>query len=498
MPEASLSLSVATNSAVAFAAPPRHIAIHAPAEAGGTVAEFPINELALAKESFPGFTVRLKSLLGKEVYDSWCGRLNLESMNGTNLVFSVPTHFLKNWLKTHYAARILACWQEDYPGVAQVEFVIRSPAARAPVKPPVQIETKRLAQSRLPSEMPTPSENELIGSSLDPRLTFDSFAVGRSNRLAHGAAMLTATGNDAPNLLYIHAPVGLGKSHLLQAIAHRKKSTLYVTAEHFIYSFLASIKSNSPEFKNALRSIDTLLIDDIQFLKNKNTVSDLALVLNSLIDSGRQVVVAGDRQPAHLEDIDAHLKSRLMGGTCVEIAPPDQETRRSILEMRVRFMQIQTPSFSVPEAALDYMAASLTSSGRDLEGALNQLLVHTRVDGSAITPEMTEAVVLQLIQNQPPRRIKIEDIQKVVARDFGISKDDMISSRRTAQVVRPRQIAIYLAKTLTLRSLPEIGRRFGGRDHTTILHAVRKIESLMKVDEAMAKKVMDLRALLEG
>lgn len=487
-----------TSAATVLAPAARDNAAAPPAETGGTVTEFPVNQLALGKESFPAFAARLKAQLGKEIYDSWCGRLNLESMNATNVVFSVPTRFLKSWLESHYAGRILGCWQADHPDIVKVEFVIRSPTVKAPATPPVQIETKRPIQSRLLSERPVASENELVGSALDPRLTFDSFAVGRSNRLAHAAAMLAATGDDAPNPLYIHAAVGLGKSHLLQAIAQSKKSkTLYVTAEHFIYSFLASIKSNSPEFKNALRAIDTLLIDDIQFLKNKNTVSDLALVLNSLIDSGRQVVIAGDRQPAHLEDIaDERLKSRLMGGMCVEIVAPDQETRRSILEMRVRFMQNQSPSFSVPPEVLDLMAASLASNGRDLEGALNQLLIHSRVDSSAITLEMAETVVRQFVQNQPPRRIKIEDIQKAVARHFNISKDDMISSRRTAQVVRPRQIAIYLAKMLTPRSLPEIGRRFGKRDHTTILHAVRKIESLMEVDATMAKNVEDLRALL--
>jgi chromosomal replication initiator protein len=491
MPEAlsiSATAAVATPSAVRMLSPSSEI--------GGTVAEFPVNELTIARESVPAFTERLKAKLGKEIYDSWCAGLRLESMNGKNLVFSVPTRFLKNWLQTHYAVKILSCWQEDHPGVSQVEFVIRSPTAKAPVKPPLQIETKRPLPSRLPLERPANPENELVGSPVDPRLTFDNFAVGNSNRLAHTAALLAATGNDAPNPLYLHAGVGLGKSHLLQAIAHSKKSTLYVTAEHFIYSFLASIKSNSPEFKNALRSIDTLLIDDIQFLKNKNTVSDLALVLNSMIDSGRQVVIAGDRQPIHLEDIDDRLKSRLMGGMCVEIAPPDQETRRSILDMRVRFMQGQKPAFGVPGEVLDMIATSLPSTGRDLEGVLNQLMVHSCVDGTPITMEMATTVVQQMLQNQPPRRIRIEDIQKTVARHYNISKDDMISSRRTAAVVRPRQIAIYLAKILTLRSLPEIGRRFGNRDHTTILHAVRKIESLTQTDAAMAKEVEDLKALL--
>lgn len=468
------------------------------ASSGGTVTGFPVNDLAIAMDAFPGFVDRLRVRLGKEIFESWCSRLKLESATGTKLVFSVPTRFLKNWLQTHYAARILQCWQETHPGIAALDVIVRSPTAAKPVaQQPVQIETKRQAPSRLPSERPTPVAGELVGSPLDPRMTFENFAVGMSNRMAHAAAKLAAEGGDSPNPVYIHAACGFGKSHLLQAIAHEKKTTtLYVTAEHFIYSFTASIKANSPEFKNALRSIDTLLIDDIQFLKNKNTVSDLSLVLNSLIDSGRQVVIAGDRQPAHLEDIDDRLKSRLMGGMCVEIGAPDVETRRGILDIRLRHMQAQTANFSVPEPVLQMLAVSLTTSGRDLEGAMNQLLVHSRVDGGNITLEMAASAVQQLMQNQPPRRVKIEDIQKTVARHYGISKDDMISSRRTAQVVRPRQIAIYLAKLLTLRSLPEIGRRFGGRDHTTILHAVRKIESLLPNDPKMAKDVEDIRALL--
>src|SRR5262249_18953491 len=336
----------------------------------------------------------------------------------------------------------------------------------------------------------------LGGSPLDPRLTYDTFIVGRSNTLAHAATKQVAQGKRGDvgrfNPLYIHAGVGLGKTHLLQAIAwagnaSTERKVLYLTAEKFMYGFVSALRAqNALAFKEALRAIDVLLIDDLQFLQGKSTQAEFCHTLNALIDSGRQVVIAADRPPAALASLEERVRSRLAGGLVVEMGSLGEELRLEILKCRAAAAKQHHPGFDVPPAVLAFIARTVTHNGRDLEGALNKLLAQSKLTGQPITLEMAEREVRDLIRPQEPKRVKIEDIQRVVARQYNVSRADLLSSRRTANVVRPRQVAMYLAKTLTLRSLPEIGRRFGGRDHTTVLHAVRKIENLVTTDTALA------------
>jgi chromosomal replication initiator protein len=239
-----------------------------------------------------------------------------------------------------------------------------------------------------------------------------------------------------------------------------------------------------------------LVIDDLQFLQGKSTQAEFCHTLNALIDSGRQVVVAGDRPPSDLESLDDRVRSRLAGGLVVEMGGLEEDLRLEILKSRVGAARLHHPGFDVPPAVLAFIAKTVTHNGRDLDGALNRLLAHNKLTGQPVTMEMAELAVRDLIRPQEPKRIKIEDIQRAVARHYNVSRADMLSSRRTANVVRPRQIAMYLAKTLTLRSLPEIGRRFGGRDHTTVLHAVRKIETLADTDKALGEEIEILKRLL--
>jgi chromosomal replication initiator protein len=305
------------------------------------------------------------------------------------------------------------------------------------------------------------------------------------------------------NPLYIHAGVGLGKTHLLQAItwtgnngADRK--VLYLTAEKFMYGFVTALRTQTAvAFKEALRGIDVLVIDDLQFLQGKTTQSEFCHTLNALIDAGRQVVIAADRAPTDLESLDDRVRSRLAGGLVVEMGPLGEELRLEILKTRVTAARQYHPSFEVPMPVLAYIAKSVTHNGRDLEGAVNRLLAHNKLTGQPVTMEMAEREVRDLIRPQEPKRVKIEDIQRIVARQYNVSRADLLSSRRTANVVRPRQVAMYLAKTLTLRSLPEIGRRFGGRDHTTVLHAVRKIEGLVGNDAMLADEIEVLKRQLQ-
>ncbi|MCZ7659702.1 MAG: chromosomal replication initiator protein DnaA [Xanthobacteraceae bacterium] len=459
---------------------------------------------------------RLRTEVGDDVFSSWFARMDLDALEGDTVRLSVPTRFLKSWIQSHYTERVLSCWKAELASVRRTELVVRSAVIRTAAK--AKPEHPEAAQEgvdgaaeriefRAPS-LPAQTAHEALGGSpLDPRLTFDGFVVGRSNTLAHAAARQVATARrgDAVmfNPLYLHAGVGLGKTHLLQAIAwagnggHERK-VLYLTAEKFMYGFVAALKAQTAlAFKEALRGIDVLVIDDLQFLQGKSTQNEFCHTLNALIDAGRQVVIAADRPPADLESLDDRVRSRLAGGLVVEIGSQEEELRLEILKSRVAAARAYHPGFDVPQPVLAFIARTITHNGRDLEGALNRLLAHNKLTGHPVTVEMAERAVRDLVRPQEPKRVKIEDIQRVVARQYNVSRADLLSSRRTANVVRPRQIAMYLAKTLTLRSLPEIGRRFGGRDHTTVLHAVRKIENLVDQDTVLAEEIDLLKRLLQ-
>jgi chromosomal replication initiator protein len=458
---------------------------------------------------------RLRAEVGDDVYSSWFARMDLEAIEDGTVRLSVPTRFLKSWIQSHYAERVLACWQAEQVQVGRIELIVRSAVLRsAIVRPKAEIERRgetghfgANGHARPLSAGDAGVHEALGGSPLDPRLTFDTFMVGRSNTLAQAAARQVAAAKRGDpvmfNPLYIHSGVGLGKTHLLQAItwagnAAGERKVLYLTAEKFMYGFVSALRTQTAlAFKEALRGIGVLVIDDLQFLQGKSTQAEFCHTLNALIDAGRQVVIASDRPPSDLESLDDRVRSRLAGGLVVEMGPLGEELRFEILKARVTAARSHHPSFDVPLTVLGYIAKTVTHNGRDLEGALNRLLAHNKLTGHPVTLEMAEREVRDLIRPQEPKRVKIEDIQRVVARQYNVSRSDLLSSRRTANVVRPRQVAMYLAKTLTLRSLPEIGRRFGGRDHTTVLHAVRKIEGLVGSDMALAEEIEILKRQLQ-
>jgi len=461
---------------------------------------------------------RLRAEVGEAVYSSWFARMELESIEADTARISVPTRFLKSWIQSHYAERLLTCWQFERPAVTRIDLSVRSavirPAPPCAVTPPVAVPhlEKREINHLRHDVKSIPASGSAIqdsrgGSPLDPRLTFESFVVGRSNTLAHAASKQVATARRGDsvmfNPLYIHSGVGLGKTHLLQAVALKinssgERNALYLTAERFMYGFASALRSQTAlAFKDALRGIDVLVVDDLQFLQGKNSQAEFSHTLNSLIDGGRQVVVAADRPPTELESLDERIRSRLAGGLVVEIGLLGEELRLEILTARVQAARAHHPGFDVPTPVLGYIARTVTHNGRDLEGALNRLLAHSKLTGQPITMELAERELRDLVRPVELKRVRIEEIQRIVARHYNVSRSDLLSARRTANVVRPRQIAMYLAKTLTLRSLPEIGRRFGGRDHTTVLHAVRKIETLIGVDNALAAEVEALKSQLQ-
>lgn len=477
--------------------------------------------------------MRLRAEFGEDVFNSWFARMELVEVSDAIAHLSVPTKFLKSWVNTHYRAKICRLFIEQDCGVEDIELVVRvtgqkilsgrSPrstmlrpsAAHALTTPfssadaaagEVRSEPLRGAERFSLNQVMPADADGFVGSPLDRRLSFQTFLVGQSNAFAHAAAQQVARSQagDKPiyNPLFIHAAVGLGKTHLCQALAQTLEDAgrrvVYLTAERFMYGFVAALKSQTAiAFKERLRAIDALVIDDVQFLTGKSIQQEFCHTLNALIDAGKQVIVAADRPPCDLESVEDRMRSRLQAGLVVEMVSLDEPLRVKILEARIAAARTHLPSFEVRPEVVIWLARQLTSNGRDLEGAVNRMLAHATLAGMPLDLAMAEAAIKDLIRTREPKKVKIEDIQRLVANHYNVSKSDILSSRRTATVVRPRQIAMFLSKALTLRSLPEIGRRFGGRDHTTVLHAVRKIESLTGQDVALAGEIDLLKRMLQ-
>lgn len=340
-----------------------------------------------------------------------------------------------------------------------------------------------------------------LSASLDPRYTFENFVTGKSNEFAYAAAQRVADSDQvAFNPLFLYGGVGLGKTHLMHAIAwairerHPGRRVVYLSAEKFMYSFVKALRyKTTMDFKDQFRSVDVLMIDDVQFISGKDsTQEEFFHTFNALVDQGRQIVISADKSPADLEDIGDRLRSRLASGLVADIHPTTYELRLGILSAKADQMGTM-----VPEKVLEFLAHKINSNVRELEGALTRLIAHAQLVGRALSLETAQDVLRDVLRAND-RRITIEDIQKKVAEHFQIRLSDMSSARRSRSVARPRQVAMYLSKQLTNRSLPEIGRKFGGRDHTTVMHAVKKIEELMRGDSAFAEDVDLLRRMLEA
>ena len=448
--------------------------------------------------------LRLRSELGEDVFNSWFSRVEFEDLTAGVVRLSAPTRFLKGWIKSHYTERMVQLWQHENAEVRRVDVEERSALRVIHNAEP----SAQATENREPPSVSETATDRFAGSPLDGRLTFASFCEGESNGVAYRAAKAVAAAHKSStplyNPLYIHAGVGIGKTHLLQAIAHQAsvstpgRRVLYLTVERFAFQFVSALRDRAAlDFKERLRSIDILMIDDMQFLTGKSVQQEFCHMLNALLDSARQVVVAADRPPSELEGVDERVRSRLKGGVAVGMAAPDSDLRRRILEARLNAARQRNPSLEIPGPVLDYVASVIATNGRDLDGALNRLVCRAEFCDGPITMDGAAMAIADLIGNREPRRIRIEEIQKVVARHYNVTKHDLLSARRTRTVVRPRQIAMYLAKTMTPRSFPEIGKRFGGRDHTTVLHAVRKIEGMVAADETLAQEIEVLRRIIE-
>ncbi|MFM9889982.1 MAG: chromosomal replication initiator protein DnaA [Rickettsiales bacterium] len=450
---------------------------------------------------------RLRASYGEAIFKSWLQPLKLADVKNGQAMITVPTRFMREWIISHYADNILRFWCQEDQTVHSVDiFVKAEPLAPIGQPAPQQQSPQGLEAAMLgvAANEDKPINPDTISAPLDPRYTFDNFVVGKPNELAHAAARRVAeSGNVAPgtNPLFLYGGVGLGKTHLMHAIAWHIRKTdpsrkvIYLSAEKFMYLFIRALRTkDTMSFKEYFRSVDVLMIDDVQFISGKDsTQEEFFHTFNALVDQHKQLIISGDRSPADLEGMEERVRSRLGWGLVADIHATSYELRLGILQSKLE----RIPGANVPTRVLEFLAHKITSNVRELEGALNRVVAHATLVGGSITLESTQEVLHDILRAND-RRITIEDIQKKVAAHFNIKVSDMHSARRSVAIARPRQIAMYLAKKLTTKSLPEIGRKFGGKDHTTVMHAVKRIDELSRGDKEFADDVELLMRMLQS
>ncbi len=453
----------------------------------------------MTEETWGRVREELLGKIGRNNYLTWIEPLRFADLTDGVAQFTVPTSFHGNWVARNFADHIRRVLLNSGAEVARVEFAVaRSPAPRAP------------AQARAPAPRgpapARPGDEDLAASPLDARFTFDTFVVGKPNQLAHAAARRVAEGGPVTfNPLFLYGGVGLGKTHLMHAIAHEITArtpdarVLYLSAEQFMYRFVQALRDKQVmSFKELFRSVDVLMVDDVQFIAGKDsTQEEFFHTFNALVDQNRQIVISADRAPGEIKGLEDRIASRLQCGLIVDLHPTDYELRLGILQTKAEFYRGQYPGLRIAPGVLEFLAHRITTNVRVLEGALTRLFAFASLVGREITLDLAQDCLADILRASD-RKVTIEEIQRKVAEHYNIRLADMIGPKRLRAVARPRQVAMYLAKQLTPRSLPEIGRRFGGRDHTTIMHGVKKIEELMATDSQLADDLAMLKRVLEG
>ncbi len=431
----------------------------------------------------------LYNLYGKATYNSWLSSLRFVSSSNEEVLLSVPTRFIKEWITVHYMEKILSLWQSEDKNIRSIDIRVTG-------------EEKDLSSNAI-AKSKEESNNHSLGSPLDPRFTFDNFVVGKPNELAFTAAKRVAESIIDPisgsNPLFLYGGGGLGKTHLMHAIAWyivnslpAKRKVVYLSAEKFMYQYITALRSKDIMlFKEQFRSVDVLMVDDVQFISGKDsTQEEFFHTFNALIDQNKQLVISADRSPSDLDGVEERIKSRLGWGLVADINETTFELRLGILQIKVEQMNIY-----VPDDVLEFLAKNIKSNIRELEGALNKV-VHTSLIGRSITVESASETLADLLRsNHKP--ITIAEIQKKIAEFFNIKVADMHSNRRLRALVRPRQVAMYFAKKFTQKSFPDIGRSFGGRDHATVIHAVKQIENFIRTDSNFADEINQLKKMFK-
>ena len=438
---------------------------------------------------------RMRSEFGDAAFKSWIRPLTLLGIERGTVRLAVTTRFMRDWIRSHYAARLCELWNQEDDSVAAVDIVLGVAASREESGTAV-----RPAAAPTAATVVVEEPEDGISAPLDPRFTFENFITGKPNELAYAAAQRVAESPTVPfNPLFLYGGVGLGKTHLMHAIAwhirrgHPRRRVIYLSAEKFMYQLIRALRyKDTMTFKERFRSVDVLMIDDVQFFGGKDsTQEEFFHTFNALVDHNHQVIISADKSPTDLEGLEERLRSRLGWGLVADIHPTTYELRLGILQAKAEAIGI-----FVEKAVLEFLAHRITSNVRELEGALNRLIYYAKLVGRDITLETAQDVLRDVLRAND-RKVTVEDIQKTVATHFNVKLAEMHSARRARAVARPRQVAMYLAKQLTARSLPEIGRRFGGRDHTTVMHAVKRVEELCANDGSFAEDVELLRRMLE-
>ena len=441
--------------------------------------------------SWPKITSELKKSLDKDTFQNWIKPIYFESLIDTSLTLSVPTRFLRDWIIKNYASVVKKAYMDQGHSIDKLAIIVKEKNNRIIPGTEVIYEDKDDDEDTYYDDISAP---------LDPKFTFDNFIVGKPNELAYAAAQRVAQSEVVSfNPLFLYGGVGLGKTHLMHAVAwnikkrNPKKNVVYLTAEKFMYQFIKALRfKNIMSFKEQFRSVDVLMIDDVQFIIGKdNTQEEFFHTFNTLIDKKRQIIISADKSPADLDGLEDRLKSRLGWGLVADIHPLTYELRLGILQAKA-----EQKSLNLKQEVMEFLANKITNNIREMEGALNRLAVHASIQDSEISVDLVKDVLKDLLRTNS-RKITIDEIQKKVVEHYNIKLSDMHSPRRSRSVARPRQVAMYLAKSITTRSLPEIGRKFGGRDHTTVIHAIKTIEEIMVNDPNLAEDIELLTRILQ-
>ena len=476
----------------------------------------------------------LRDELPAQQFNTWIRPLQVESA-GDELRVYAPNRFVLDWVNEKYMVRLLELLAERANGLAPALSLLigskRSPAPRmAAPTPSPSINSAPVASAPAAVADESPSSDPLIVAAPQPAasrpvertvqvegalkhtsylnrtFTFENFVEGKSNQMARAAAWQVADNlKHGYNPLFLYGGVGLGKTHLMHAIAREIQTrqpearVLYLSAEQFMYRFVQALRERTVmDFKELFRTVSVLMVDDVQFIAGKDsTQEEFFHTFNTLVDQGKQIVISADRAPGEIKDLEERIKSRLQCGLVVDLHPTDYELRLGILQSKTDAFRMQYPGLQIAPGVLEFLAHRITSNVRVLEGALQRLFAFASLMGREITLDMTQECLADILRAND-RKVSIEEIQRKVAEHYNIRLSDMIGPKRVRTVARPRQIAMYLAKQMTSRSLPEIGRRFGGRDHTTIMHGVKKIEELRDADHSLAEDIDLLRRLLEA
>ncbi len=445
----------------------------------------------------------LQKTIGANNYKTWIEPLEFSDLKNGVATFIVPTNFMGNWVSRNFGDQILHQLNRAGAQVDRVAFDISRTAGAAPQR--AAAGATGAARPKAAASAKAGNTGDLPGAPLDARFTFDSFVVGKPNALAHAAARRVAEGGPVSfNPLFLHGGVGLGKTHLMHAIAWELQKhspdlrVVYLSAEQFMYRFIQALRDKQMmDFKQLFRSVDVLMVDDVQFISGKDsTQEEFFHTFNVLVDQNKQIIISADRSPAEIK-LEERIKSRLQCGLVVDLHPTDYELRLGILQQKVEQFREQFPGLVLDDGVLEFLAHRISTNVRVLEGALMRLFAFASLVGREITLDLTQDCLADILRASD-RKVTVEEIQRKVSEHYNIRLSDIIGPKRVRMIARPRQVAMYLAKQLTTRSLPEIGRRFGGRDHTTVMHGVRRIEELRAEDSQIAEDIELLRRALEG